>query len=65
MMTQFVNKIDERSVSHYKSNGRVVNLGTSPSIISRKYLRQVPQRKPIRTIIVSVLIADLVFMQAL
>ena len=62
---EYVGFLEERLVSRYKLNGPVVNLGTSPSVIPRKYLCQVPQRKPIRTMIVSILIADLVFMQAL
>ncbi|MCJ1430473.1 hypothetical protein MMC29_008391 [Sticta canariensis] len=40
-------------------------LGTSPSVISTKYLCQVPRQKSTGSIIVSVVIADLVFLQAL
>lgn len=41
------------------------NLGTSPSVISTKYLCQVPRQKSTGSIIVSVVIANLVFLQAL
>jgi hypothetical protein len=40
-------------------------LGTTPSVISTKYLCQVPKRKPAGDIFVSVVVADLVFLQAL
>ena len=40
------------------------DLGTTPSVIFTKYICQVPTRKPIGTIFVSVLIADLVLLQA-
>jgi hypothetical protein len=62
---EYINFLEESLVSRYQLNGPVVNLGTSPSVIPRKYLCQVPQRKPIRTMILSILIANLVFMQAL
>jgi hypothetical protein len=62
---EYINFLDEELVYRYQLEGPIVNIGTSPSVIPRKYLCQVPQRKPIRTMIVSILIADLVFMQAL
>ena len=40
-------------------------LNTSTAVISTKYLCQVPRRKSTGTIFVSILVADLVFMQAL
>ena len=40
------------------------SLGTTPSVISTKYLCQVPQRKSGSNLFVSVLVADLVFLQA-
>ncbi|KAK3671382.1 hypothetical protein LTR78_008660 [Recurvomyces mirabilis] len=40
-------------------------LGTTPSVIKTKYLCQVPQRKPAGSLFVSILVADLVFLQAL
>ncbi|EXJ73723.1 uncharacterized protein A1O5_03485 [Cladophialophora psammophila CBS 110553] len=40
-------------------------LGTSPAVISTKYLCQVPKRKSLGTLVVSILVADLVFLQAL
>ena len=40
-------------------------LGTSTAVISTKYLCQVPQRKSTGTLFVSILIADIVFMQLL
>jgi hypothetical protein len=40
-------------------------LGTSPSVISTKYLCQVLLQKPTGTLFISILVADLVFMQAL
>ena len=40
-------------------------LGTTPSVISTKYLCQVPQRKSSGNLFVGVLVADLVFLQAL
>lgn len=39
-------------------------LGLTPSVISTKYLCQVPQRKPLGDIFISVLLADLVLLQA-
>ena len=39
-------------------------LGLSPSVVSTKYLCQVPRLKPIGDIFVSVLLADIVFLQA-
>ncbi|KIY03723.1 uncharacterized protein Z520_00414 [Fonsecaea multimorphosa CBS 102226] len=40
-------------------------LGTSASVISTKYLCQVPKRKSAGTLVLSILVADLVFLQAL
>lgn len=40
-------------------------LGTTPSVISTKYLCQVPQRKSAGNLFVAILVADLVFLQAL
>ncbi|KAK4924541.1 hypothetical protein LTR49_008431 [Elasticomyces elasticus] len=40
-------------------------LGTTPSLISTKYLCQVPQRKPAGMLFWSIAVADLVFLQAL
>lgn len=40
-------------------------LGTTPSVISLKYLCQVPQRKSAGNLFVAILVADLVFLQAL
>ncbi len=40
-------------------------LNTSTAVISTKYLCQVPRRKSTGTLFVSILVADLVFMQAL
>ncbi|KAK4549260.1 hypothetical protein LTR36_007719 [Oleoguttula mirabilis] len=40
-------------------------LGTTPSVISTKYLCQVPQRKSAGNLFVAILIADLVLLQAL
>ena len=40
-------------------------LNTSTAVISTKYLCQVPRRKSTGTLLVSILVADLVFMQAL
>lgn len=40
-------------------------LGTTPSVISTEYLCQVPQRKAAGTLFISVLVADLVLLQAL
>jgi hypothetical protein len=41
------------------------NLSTSPSVIRTKYLCQVPKKKSPGSIIISILVADIVFMQAL
>lgn len=41
------------------------SLNTSTAVISTKYLCQVPRRKSIGTLLVSILVADLVFMQVL
>ncbi len=43
----------------------VGNLSTSPSVIRTKYLCQVPTKKSPGSIIISILVADIVFMQAL
>lgn len=51
--------------SYEDLNNRTGTLGTSPSVISTKYLCQVPRQKSTGSIIVSVVIADLVFLQAL
>ena len=40
-------------------------LNTSTAVISTKYLCQVPKRKSTGTLLLSILVADLVFMQAL
>lgn len=40
------------------------NLTTTPSVISTIYTCQIPKRKPIGSLILSILIADLVFLQA-
>ncbi|KIW89454.1 uncharacterized protein Z519_09610 [Cladophialophora bantiana CBS 173.52] len=40
-------------------------LGTSPAVISTKYLCQVPKRKSLGALIISILVAELVFLQAL
>ncbi|KAJ9149492.1 hypothetical protein NKR23_g4358 [Pleurostoma richardsiae] len=40
-------------------------LGIAPSVISTSYLCQAPQQKPLGDLILSVLLADLVFLQAL
>jgi len=40
-------------------------LNTSPAVISTKYLCQVPRRKSTGTLFLSILVADLVFMQVL
>ena len=40
------------------------DLGTTPSVIFAKYICQIPTRKAIGNILVSVLVADLVFLQA-
>jgi hypothetical protein len=43
----------------------VGNLSTSPSVIRTKYLCQVPKKKSPGSIIISILVADIVLMQAL
>ena len=45
--------------------GKMGPLGTTPSVISTSYICQVPQRKSAGNVFVAVLIADLVFLQAL
>lgn len=40
-------------------------LGINPSVLAATYLCEVPRQKPMGTLIVSVLVADLVFLQAL
>lgn len=40
-------------------------LGTTPSVISTKYLCQVPRRKAAGELFIAILLADLVFLQAL
>lgn len=39
-------------------------LRVTPSVISTRYICQIPQRKPVESLILSILIADLVFLQA-
>ena len=51
--------------SYEDLKNRTGTLGTSPSVFSTKYLCQVPRQKSTGSIIVSVVIADLVFLQAL
>jgi hypothetical protein len=48
--------------NHTHAEGK---LGTSPSFISTNYLCQIPSRKSWGTVVISIVIADLVFMQAL
>lgn len=43
--------------------GTTGKLGTSPSVISTKYTCQIPTRKPAGPLILSILVADLVFLQ--
>ena len=47
-----------------KSSNPTGPLGITPSVISTKYLCQVPQRKPLGDIFIAVLLADLVLLQA-
>lgn len=41
------------------------SLGINPSVLAATYLCEVPRQKPMGTLIVSILVADLVFLQAL
>lgn len=51
--------------SYAETKGETGSLGTTPAVISSKYLCQVPQQKSTGTLLVSILVADLVFMQLL
>ncbi|KAK5113479.1 hypothetical protein LTR62_003348 [Meristemomyces frigidus] len=59
--------VDLGSLRYFTANVTELRrpLGTTASVISSKYLCQVPQRKPGRTLFVSILVADVVFLQAL
>ena len=56
--------VHESYDSRQASSSATGNLGLSPSVVATKYLCQIPQRKPFGDIFVSVLLADLVFLQS-
>lgn len=41
------------------------NIDVTPAVIFTEYLCQIPQRKPMGSLIISIFLADLVFLQAL
>lgn len=51
--------------SYENLRGQAGNLTMSPSVISTRYLCQVPKRKSPGTLFISILVADLVLLQAL
>ena len=66
MQDQKINAIPGPANDSYEAlKDQTGPLNMTPSVISTKYLCRVPQRKSIGTIILSVLVADLVFMQVL
>lgn len=66
MQDKIVNAIPGPANDSYEAlKDHAGSLNTSAAVISMKYLCQVPKRKTSGTLIVSILVADLVFMQAL
>lgn len=51
--------------SYEDLKGSTGNIDITPAVISIEYLCQVPQRKPLGSLIISILVADLVFLQSL
>lgn len=51
--------------SYAEAKNDVGSLGTTPAVITTKYLCQVPQQKSMGSLLVSILMADIVFMQLL
>ena len=51
--------------SYSASKSRTGSLSISPSVISQQYLCQIPKLKPGGSLFVAILVADLVFLQAL
>lgn len=61
----YYNQVDLRSYDDRQSREEPMGpLGVTPSVIATKYLCQVPQRRPLGDIFISVLLADLVLLQA-
>ena len=66
MKAPFVNAVPGPANDSYDAlKDQTGPLNTSVAVISTKYLCQVPRRKSTGTLFVSILVADLVFMQAL
>ena len=66
MQGQKVNAIPGPANDSYEAlKDKTGHLGTTPAVFSTKYLCRVPRRKSTGIIILSVLVADLVFMQVL
>lgn len=66
MQTQIVNAIPGPANDSYDAlEAQTGPLTTTPAVIATKYLCQVPKRKSPGTLFVSILIADLVLLQAL
>ena len=66
MKSTFVNAVPGPANDSYDAlKDQTGPLKTSVAVISTKYLCQVPRRKSTGTLFVSILVADLVFMQAL
>jgi hypothetical protein len=64
--TTGINALPGPAVTDYNSlKASTGLLGTTPSVISTNYLCQVPRRKATGSLIVAILLADLVFLQAL
>ena len=55
--------VNESYTSQRNGRSPAGALGPSPSVVATKYLCQIPQLKPVGDIFVSVLLADLVFLQ--
>ena len=65
MQSQVLNAIPGPANESYEMlENQTGPLNTSTSIITNKYLCQIPQRKSTGTLILSILVADLVFLQA-
>jgi len=66
MFTHIANAIPGPGTQSYaEAKGDTGSLGTTPAVNFTKYLCQVPQQKSTGTLLMSILVADIVFMQLL
>ncbi|SLM36729.1 hypothetical protein LPUS_06386 [Lasallia pustulata] len=66
MFNHIANAIPGPGIKSYaETKGETGSLGTTPAMFGAKYLCQVPQQKSTGTLLISILVADVVFMQLL